>query len=165
MRKDRLKRLEDILILGVLLLIPLHGYLSFLNLINGVDKGYGHSYPMQSYVLMGIYLLIVLAQDIFMLRYRRFEPAKELRWYWGSACVALIVVSLLYVFDFHIDLISALGLFYAPFMVLVPLLELPGAAANGSATLISLSVAEVFCLVNWAVCRSLVRERRKEDTP
>ena len=76
MKKDRVERLEDILILGVALLLPLHGYLSISNFVNGIDKGYGHSYPPHAYVLIGAYLLIVFAIDGFLLWRRSFDPAE-----------------------------------------------------------------------------------------
>lgn len=165
MEESRIDRLECTVIFLILGLLPLHLYLSFSNLVNGIEKGYGHSFPIRSYVWIGIYLLIVLASDAFMLRYRKFEASKELRRYWGSACIALIVVV---VFHFALDSltgISFLCLLYAPFMVLVPILELLRVPVQGDTSLYSFAAVGTFCLVNWAICRFAVREKREEETP
>ena len=79
MEESRIDRLERAVIFLILGLLPLHLYLSFSNLVNGIDKGHGHSFPMGSYVLIGVYLMIVLASDVFMLRYGKFEASRALR--------------------------------------------------------------------------------------
>ena len=40
-------------------------YGCYLNLTHGVDKGYGHSFPTGSYVIVGIYLSVIAAVDLF----------------------------------------------------------------------------------------------------
>lgn len=146
-------RLECILCFSVAGLVPLHLYLDLFNLTHGIDKGYGHSFPMSSYVLIGVYLLIVLTTDIFMIRYRKFEVARALRKYWGSACIALIVAGVLHFALDRLTEISFLCLLYAPFMVLVPLLELLGVPVYGHTSLFSVAAVGGFCLMNWAICR------------
>lgn len=158
MRGNRVKQIEDILVLGFGVQILLHLYLSFLNLANGIDKGYGHSFPVHSYVLIGVYLLIVLATDAFMLCQRRFEPAKALCRYWGSAFIAVALVLFLYfVMSGAADMIKALSLLYAPCVVLRPLLEFLGITANESFDYVSVTAVGCFCLFNWAVCKFAVR--------
>ena len=153
MEESRIERLEYTLCFLVMGLIPLHLYLDLFNLTHGIDKGYGHSFPMSSYVLIGVYLLIVLTTDIFMIRYRKFAVAGALRKYWGSACIALIVAGVLHFALDRLTEISFLCLLYAPFMVLVPLLELLGVPVYGHTSLFSVAAVGGFCLLNWAICR------------
>ena len=165
MEETRLDRLECILCFLNAGLVLLHLYLDLFNLTHGIDKGYGHSFPLRSYVLIGAYLLVVLTTDVFMIRYRKFELSRALRRYWGSACIALIVVGVLHFAMDRLVEISFLCLLYAPFMVLVPLLEFLGVPPSGETTLFSIAAVGGFCLFNWAVCRFAVKEEKQEDTP
>ena len=163
--ESRLDCLEYILCFLNAGLILLHLYLDFFNLTHGIDKGYGHSFPLCSYVLIGAYLLVVLATDIFMIRCRQFELCKTLRKYWGSACIALIVVGVLHFALDRLMEISFLCLLYTPFLVLVPLLEFLGVPPSGETTLFSIAAVGAFCLFNWAVCRFAVKEEKQENIP
>ena len=119
MEESRIERLEYTLCFLVMGLIPLHLYLDLFNLTHGIDKGYGHSFPLLSYILIGVYLLIVLLH---------------------------------FALD-RLTEISFLCLLYAPFMVLVPLLELLGVSVYGHTSLFSVAAVGGFCLLNWAICR------------
>lgn len=88
-----MKRLEAWLCVFVTCLVPLHIYLSFLNVVSGIDKGYGHRYPARTYVLTAVYLLIVFSADAFFIRTGRFELAEALRRYWGFACAAILIAA------------------------------------------------------------------------
>ena len=59
-----------------MLLIPLQLCLSIANLFYGIDKGYGHSFPLWSYVLSAAYLCVVLSADGFMICVGRLELSK-----------------------------------------------------------------------------------------
>ena len=59
------KAIESIGCIFLMLLIPLRVYGCYLNLTHGVDKGYGHSFPTGSYVIVGIYLSVIAAVDLF----------------------------------------------------------------------------------------------------
>ena len=160
MKKDRVERLEDILILGVALLLPLHGYLSISNFVNGIDKGYGHSYPPHAYVLIGAYLLIVFAIDGFLLWRRSFDPAEVLRKYWGSAFGAtVLVLALRSAAPGAWDGLKVLCLLYTPYVVLAPLLEGLGTAVERSAA-VQIGLLGGFCLLQWAVCKFSVDRKR-----
>ena len=49
--EKRLWKLDQGLCVLLMLLIPLQLCLSIANLFYGIDKGYGHSFPLWSYVL------------------------------------------------------------------------------------------------------------------
>ena len=78
-----------------MLLIPLQLCLSIANLFYGIDKGYGHSFPLWSYVLSAAYLCVVLSADGFMICVGRLELSKFVGRYWLSACGALAAAALL----------------------------------------------------------------------
>ena len=59
------KAIESIGCIFLMLLIPLRVYGCYLNLTHGVDKGYGHSFPTGNYVIVGIYLPVIAAVDLF----------------------------------------------------------------------------------------------------
>ena len=163
MEESRIDRLERAVIFLILGLLPLHLYLSFSNLVNGIDKGHGHSFPMGSYVLIGVYLMSVLASDVFMFRYGKFEASRALRRYWLSACAAVVLVLFLYLSALENDAITLLCLLYSPYVVLVPLLELLEAGVEKNSGVFSLAAVGTFCLVNWAICRFAVRDKREGE--
>lgn len=162
MKESGLERLECTLCFAVMGLIPLHLYLSASNLVNSIDKGYGHSFPLGAYVLIGVYLLIVLAADLFIIRRRKFEAANALRWYWLSACAAVAVGLFLHLTAWEQDAVLLLSLLYSPYVVLTPLLERLGAGMEEHAGVVSLAAVGAFCLFNWAVCRLAARKERGE---
>ncbi|MCI8400189.1 MAG: hypothetical protein HFF90_12470 [Oscillibacter sp.] len=152
--KGKMGRTEAVLGILTLCLGPLHLYLSWSNFFNSIDKGYGHSYPALSYVLIGVYLLIVLGTDCFMLLKGRFEMARALRRYWGSSVIAVGLLLVIHV-SFPDSLAVIFPMVYSPYVVLVPVIEWLGMPEN--AWWVSGFVA-AFCLVNWAVCRFCVRD-------
>ena len=164
MEETRLERLEYILCFAVMGLVPLHLCLSVSNLANGIDKGYGHSYPLCAYVLIGLYLMIVLATDLFMICQRKLEAAKALRWYWFSACGAVVAALFLYLTASEHDAVMLLSLLYSPYVVLTPLLELLEAGMEEYDGMVSLAAVGAFCLFNWAVCQLAAGKKRGEGT-
>lgn len=87
--EKRLWKLDQGLCVLLMLLIPLQLCLSIANLFYGIDKGYGHSFPLWSYVLSAAYLCVVLSADGFMICVGRLELSKFVGRYWLSACGAL----------------------------------------------------------------------------
>ena len=84
--EKRLWKLDQGLCVLLMLLIPLQLCLSIANLFYGIDKGYGHSFPLWSYVLSAAYLCVVLSADGFMICVGRLELSKFVGRYWLSAC-------------------------------------------------------------------------------
>ena len=74
--EKRLWKLDQGLCVLLMLLIPLQLCLSIANLFYGIDKGYGHSFPLWSYVLSAAYLCVVLSADGFMICVGRLELSK-----------------------------------------------------------------------------------------
>ena len=95
MGEKRLWKLDQGLCVLLMLLIPLQLCLSIANLFYGIDKGYGHSFPLWSYVLSAAYMSVVLSADGFMICVGRLELSKFVGRYWLSACGALAVAALL----------------------------------------------------------------------
>ena len=95
MGEKRLWKLDQGLCVLLMLLIPLQLCLSIANLFYGIDKGYGHSFPLWSYVLSAAYLCVVLSADGFMICVGRLELSKFVGRYWLSACGALAAAALL----------------------------------------------------------------------
>lgn len=93
--EKRLWKLDQGLCVLLMLLIPLQLCLSIANLFYGIDKGYGHSFPLWSYVLSAAYLCVVLSADGFMICVGRLELSKFVGRYWLSACGALAAAALL----------------------------------------------------------------------
>ena len=157
MELTKAERADAILSRFMLLLMPLHLYLSFLNVEYSIYKAYGGSFPMRSYVLIGVYLLAVLTADVFMVWHRKLEVAVVLRKYWGSAFIAAIIVMLLHALVPEGSMVAMLCLLYTPFVVLAPFLEVLGAPVYGAASMFSVAGTGAFCLLNWAVCKFAVR--------
>lgn len=157
MKRDLAERLEYLVGFSSWGLIPLHMYICFLSVINGIDKSYGFSDPVRScvlYVLIAVYLLIILGGDAFMLWQRDFVLSRVLRRYWGSSFAVLTVVLLLHLSATDDGgMVAVLCLLYSPFPVLGPLLELLKISTHAS-----LIAVGAFCLLNWAVCRFAVKE-------
>ena len=86
--EKRLWKLDQGLCVLLMLLIPLQLCLSIANLFYGIDKGYGHSFPLWSYVLSAAYLCVVLSADGFMICVGRLELSKFVGRYWLSACLS-----------------------------------------------------------------------------
>ena len=66
---------------------------SIVNGINSIDKGYGHSYPVWTYVLIGLWLLVVMSADIFTLLFKISPFRTALQKCWGiSSAIAIVLV-------------------------------------------------------------------------
>ncbi len=151
--------LDDMLCGLSLCLIPLHIFSSFTNLANGIDKGYGHSYPVRSYVMIGIYLLVIAAVLAYMVCQRRFGIAKGWNIYWLSAGIALLVAALLGLFAPSFaenNLVVVAAIFYAPYMVLAPLLEMFGTET----VLPLLLIVSTLCFLCWLICQVFVKKEK-----
>lgn len=147
MKKPIFPKLENVLILLVVLLIPVHLIGSYINAIDSIDKGDGHSYSMMNYLLITLWLLIVIAVDAFIIFNKGFIASKALKGYWGISAVILIVVFCIRTTD---SLLIALLLLLTPYGVLFPVLErffVVTITAN------SLIIVILFCIFNWCICK------------
>lgn len=113
-------------------------------LVLRIDKGYGHSFPLWSYVLSAAYLCVVLSADGFMICVGRLELSKFVGRYWLSACGALAAAALLRLVP-EGGMIALLLLAYTPVLVLVPLLETLGIGEISP----MMAAVGMFCLCNW----------------
>lgn len=152
--EKRLWKLDQGLCVLLMLLIPLQLCLSIANLFYGIDKGYGHSFPLWSYVLSAAYLCVVLSADGFMICVGRLELSKFVGRYWLSACGALAAAALLRLVP-EGGMIALLLLAYTPVLVLVPLLETLGIGEISP----MMAAVGMFCLCNWLICRCFVRKK------
>ena len=143
--------LESLLTGWVLCLIPIHLIGSFISAINSIDKGYGHSYPATTYVLIGFWLVIVIAVDVFILSFKRFVFSKALQHYWGiSLAILVIMLVCVQTLDtYQFGLLIVLGFLVTPYGILFPLLEL----FFIETTSLNIAIVIVFCLLNWALCK------------
>ena len=140
--EKRLWKLDQGLCVLLMLLIPLQLCLSIANLFYGIDKGYGHSFPLWSYVLSAAYLCVVLSADGFMICVGRLELSKFVGRYWLSACGALAAAALL-------RLVPEGGMIALLLLATLGIGEIsPMMAAVG-----------MFCLCNWLICKCFVRKK------
>ncbi len=147
MKKPTNYQLESILLRLIVLLIPVHVAGSYINTINSIDKGYGHSYPIGTYILIALWLLIVIAVDIFTIYNKGFIASTALKWYWVISALILMMMFFVKTTD---SLLVALLLLLTPFGVLFPLFEvffIEGVTANTMVAVIP------FCVLNWCICK------------
>ncbi len=78
-------------------------------------------------------------------------------------CAAVVLALFLYLSALENDAITLLCLLYSPYVVLVPLLELLEAGVEKNSGVFSLAAVGTFCLVNWAICRFAVRDKREGE--
>lgn len=148
MKISAIQKLEPILLRLIILLIPVHMVGSYVNAIDSIDKGYGHSYSMATYVLIALWLLIVVAVDTFTIINKGFICSKVLSGYWMISTVILAVVL---VFIKTTDsVLIALLILITPYGILFPLFEV---FFIETTTTISLIVIVLFCLLNWCICK------------
>lgn len=153
MKKTRSQQMESILLRVIVLLIPVHVIGSYINTINSIDKGYGHSYPMGTYILIALWLLIVITVDVFTIYNKGFIASTALKWYWVVSALILIVMFFVKTTD---SLLVALLLLLTPFGVLFPLLEaffIEGVTANAMSAVIP------FCVLNWCICKFAAKRK------
>ena len=146
MKPKNFKELEHALYFSVLLLVPLHLTGTYQNIIHGIDKGYGHHFPIQCYIILALYLIILVAADTYMLHTRNFEPAKAMAHYWLLSCVLLAIVYSDITF-FPEGMQLAFLLVFSPYCLLIPLYEqfFEGTAYYFLAT-------AIFCVANLLIC-------------
>ena len=146
-----------------LLLIPIHLIGCCVNAVHSIDKGYGHSYPPDAYVLMGAWLAIVAAIDLSLLCGGRFAFSAGLRRYWllSAAVLAVTVPILLWDAPETLRNLIALPLMLSPYGILFPLLE--GFFAREFAAGCS-QILFLFSLLQWALCRFSKGGRAQERT-
>jgi len=129
---------------------------SIVNGINSIDKGYGHSYPVWTYVLIGLWLLVVMSADIFTLLFKRSPFRTTLQKYWGISLVilALLLISVNVLDTYQFGWVILLGFFVTPYGILFPLLEL----CFIDTTSLAIAIILVFCLLNWALCKHFQKQ-------
>lgn len=149
MKKPTSQQLESTLARCATLLIPIHLIGSIINGINSIDKGYGHSYPITAYVLIGLWLFIIIAINIFILLFKRFMLSKALRRYWeiSSVVLPLMLVGIKVLDTYQVGLFLVLGLLATPYGILFPLLEIIENIA------ISILIVLLFCILNLIICK------------
>ena len=138
----------------VLIVLQLIG--SIVNGLHSIDKGYGHSYPVWTYVLIGLWLLVVMAADIFTLLFKISPFRTALQKYWGisSAILALILIFINILDTYQFGWVILLGFFVTPYGSLFPLLELCFIDTTSSA----IAIVLVFCLLNWSLCKHFQKQ-------
>jgi len=129
---------------------------SIVNGLHSIDKGYGHSYPVWTYVLIGLWLLVVMSADIFTLLFKRSPFRTTLQKYWGISLVilALLLISVNVLDTYQFGWVILLGFFVTPYGILFPLLEL----CFIDTTSLAIAIILVFCLLNWALCKHFQKQ-------
>ena len=124
---------------------------SIVNGINSIDKGYGHSYPVWTYVLIGLWLLIVITASVFAFAFKKSPFVTALQKYWGisSVILALLLISVNVLDTYQFGWVILLGLFVTPYGILFPPLEL----CSIDTTSLAIAIILVFCLLNWVLCK------------
>ena len=146
------QQIEKILSVLTLCLIPVHLIGSWINAINSIDKGYGHTYPLETYVLIGFYLLVVVAVDLYILFKQQFVHIKGYLFYWGiSAIIVFLSLLGLMIFDtYTIGPILVIPILATPYGMLFPLVEcffIENSPTNYCFIIL------IFCLLNWGLCK------------
>ena len=146
------RQIEKILSVLTLCLIPVHLVGSWINSINSIDKGYGHTYPLETYALIGFYLLVVVAADLYILFRQQFVHLKGYLFYWGISSIIVFLSLLgLMIFDtYTIGPIIVVPLLATPYGILFPLAEL--FFIENSPTYYCFLIL-LFCLLNWGLCK------------
>lgn len=146
------QQIEKALPILTICLIPIHLIGSCINAINSIDKGYGHSYPIETYLLMGLYLLIVIAVDLHILFKQQFVYIRGYLFYWGCSSVIIIfsLLGLIFFDTYTIGPIIVLPLMSSPYGILFPLLE-SFFIENSPSNMCFISL--LFCLLNYSLCK------------
>ena len=129
---------------------------SIVNGINSIDKGYGHSYPAWTCVLIGLWLLFAITAGVFAFTFKKSPFVTALQKYWGisSAILALILIFINILDTYQFGWVILLGFFVTPYGILFPLLELFFIDTTSSA----IAIVLVFCLLNWALCKHFQKQ-------
>ncbi len=135
----------------ILFLIILQLIGSIINGLHSIDKGYGHSYPVWTYVLIGLWLLVAITAGVFAFTFKKSPFVTALQKYWGisSAILALILIFINILDTYQFGWVILLGLFVTPYGILFPLLEL----CFIDTTSLAIAIILVFCLLNWVLCK------------
>ena len=146
MKMAPMKKQWTILFLIILQLIG-----SIINGLHSIDKGYGHSYPVWTYVLIGLWLLVAITAGVFAFTFKKSPFVTALQKYWGisSAILALILIFINILDTYQFGWVILLGLFVTPYGILFPLLEL----CFIDTTSLAIAIILVFCLLNWFLCK------------
>lgn len=129
---------------------------SIVNGLHSIDKGYGHSYPVWTYVLIGLWLLIVITASVFAFAFKKSPFVTALQKYWGisSAILALILIFINILDTYQFGWVILLGFFVTPYGILFPLLEL----CFIDTTSLAIAIVLVFCLLNWALYKHFQKQ-------
>lgn len=152
MKYPTIQKLQSILFYLTISLIPIQMIGSFINTVDSIDKGYGHSYSVMTYVLIAVWLLIVIADDVFIITNRQFICSKALSAYWGISIILLLVVLVCIPSD---NIYIAMLVLITPYAMLYPLLEM-FLLEN---TIAIFSVVILFCGINFCICKLLSDKR------
>ena len=157
------QQIERALSVLTICLIPVHVIGSGINAINSIDKGYGHTYPLETYVLMGFYLLVVIAVDLYILFRHQFAHLKGYLFYWGISSVIIFCSLLgLMIFDtYTIGPIIIVPLLATPYGILFPLAETFFIEASSKSYCFTILL---FCLLNWGLCKFIKHLAAKNST-
>ena len=145
------QQIEKVLSILTICLIPVHLLGSGINASNSIDKGYGHSYPFETYILIGLYLLVIIAVDLHILVRRGFVHLRGYTCYWkiSSIIILLSLIGLATLDTYTIGPIIALPLMATPYGMLFPVVEL-FFFENSSINMCFIVL--LFCLLNWSLC-------------
>ena len=129
---------------------------SIVNGLHSIDKGYSHSYPVWTYVLIGLWLLIVITASVFAFAFKKSPFVTALQKYWGisSVILALLLIYVNILDTYQFGWVILLGLFVTPYGILFPLLEL----FFIDTTSLAIAIVLVFCLLNWALCKHFQKQ-------
>ena len=107
-------------------------------------------------MLIGLWLLVVMAADIFTLLFKISPFRTALQKYWGisSVILALLLISVNVLDTYQFGWVILLGFFVTPYGILFPLLELFFIDTTSSA----IAIVLVFCLLNWALCKHFQKQ-------
>lgn len=155
-RHDRRERLLGWLVGAALLWVALHVCAALHNLVHGINKGSGHSYGWQGYLLAGTYLLCLLALDALAGFSGSMEAGRVMAIYWtaGGALMTGLLAAHTAGMDLPMGVLFPLML--TPFPPLCPFLE---ALAETTAGAFCLTIA--LCLAHTLYFLWLYRRGKK----
>lgn len=148
--------------------------LHFLTGVRAFFESWYNTYTGLSWALLGIWLLGLLAVDVWMYFSGGPEPLRSLKWYWGFSAGLYGVMLLAILLDWPscpdwIALIFVISTFLTPFHQLTAFLWLllQGLAGLGGRALADGQCAAgmLFCLAHFAYTARLLRRARKKGAP
>lgn len=157
MKEGALEGLEVRLGVLTMCLLPLHLYVSILNLAYTADCGGGFDYPVRSYVLSLLELGVFLAGDLFLVKNRRFLLSKELCRYWGVCCVMSLLMVLLSQCHSEAAGLLLIPALVTPYFQLLPLLRWLGVSIS-VLPLSGIAAVGLLSALQWGLFRYFSRQ-------